>query len=86
MPSAPAGSVRSPLTSPSGSRPFGAGPDDEIVAARAELWQRYRIAAEHGAATAYAAIHAERIADLSGRKTAVIVCGANTDPRTLEIE
>ena len=60
--------------------------DEEIVAARAELWQRYRIAAEHGAATAYAAIHTEQIADLSGRKTAVIVCGANTDPRTLEIE
>ncbi len=38
--------------------------DDEIVAARAELWQRYRIAAEHGAATAYAAVHAEQITDL----------------------
>jgi threonine dehydratase len=60
--------------------------DDEIVAARAELWQRYRIAAEHGAATAYAAVHTEQITDLSGMKTAVIVCGANTDPRTLEIE
>lgn len=33
-----------------------------------------------------AAVHAERIADLSARKTAVIVCGANTDPRTLEVE
>jgi threonine dehydratase len=60
--------------------------DAEIVAARAELWQRYRIAAEHGAATAYAAVHTEQITDLSGMKTAVIVCGANTDPRTLEIE
>ena len=60
--------------------------DAEIVAARAELWQRYRIAAEHGAATAYAAVHTEQITDLSGMKTAVIVFGANTDPRTLEIE
>jgi len=60
--------------------------DQEIVAARAGLWQHYRIAAEHGAATAYAAVHAGRIAELWGRKVAVIVCGANTDPRTLEIE
>ena len=60
--------------------------DREIVAARAELWRQYRIAAEHGAATAYAAVHTGRIAELSGRKVAVIVCGANTDPGTLEME
>ena len=42
--------------------------DEEIVAARADLWQRYRIAAEHGAATAYAAVHAEHLNELSGKK------------------
>ena len=58
----------------------------EELTLQPDLWQRYRIAAEHGAATAYAAVHTERITDLSGLKTAVIVCGANTDPHTLEIE
>jgi len=57
--------------------------DDEIVAARAELWSRYRIASEHGAATAYAVLLSGRYEPTVGERVAVVVCGANTDPATL---
>lgn len=57
--------------------------DDAIVAARAHLWSEYRIAAEHGAATAMAALLSGAYTPEEGERVAVVVCGANTDPATL---
>ncbi|CAI9419383.1 threonine/serine dehydratase [Nocardioides sp. T2.26MG-1] len=56
--------------------------DEEIVAARAALWAEYRIASEHGAATAYAALLSGRYLPEPGERVALVVCGANTDPAT----
>ena len=55
----------------------------EIVEARHRLWEDYRIASEHGAATAYAALTSERYEPGPGERVAVVVCGANTDVSTL---
>ena len=57
--------------------------DDEIVQARQELWQEYRIGSEFGAATAYAALLSGRYVPAADERVAVVVCGANTDPTTL---
>lgn len=57
--------------------------DDDVVAARQALWDDYRIASEHGAATAYAALHSGAWTPEPGERVAVVVCGANTDPSTL---
>ncbi|WP_210440890.1 threonine/serine dehydratase [Nocardioides xinjiangensis] len=57
--------------------------EDVIVAARQELWDEYRIASEHGAATAYAALLSGAYVPTDGERVAVVVCGANTDPATL---
>ncbi|MEU2158794.1 serine/threonine dehydratase [Streptomyces sp. NPDC019396] len=63
--------------------------DEEIVRARRALWDRHRVAVEHGAATALAALtgvdgpdrHGYRPGD--GERVCVVLCGANTDPRDL---
>lgn len=57
--------------------------DDDIVAARRHLWHEYRIAAEHGAATAIAALFSGAYAPEDGERVAVVICGANTDAATL---
>lgn len=57
--------------------------DDAIVAARSWLWAEHRIASEHGAATAMAALLTGAYAPAEGERVAVVVCGANTDPATL---
>ncbi|MCK9825004.1 threonine/serine dehydratase [Nocardioides cavernae] len=57
--------------------------DDDIVAARARLWQDHRIVSEHGAAAAMAALLAGAYVPAPGERVAVVVCGANTDPATL---
>ena len=57
--------------------------DDAIVAARSALWTEYRMPAEYGAATAYAALTAGAYVPEPAERVAVVVCGANTDPRTL---
>lgn len=57
--------------------------DDSIASARAALWEDFRIAAEHGAATAYAAFLSGAYAPAAGERVAVVVCGANTDTTTL---
>ncbi|MGW6917297.1 serine/threonine dehydratase [Kitasatospora sp. NPDC054939] len=54
-------------------------PDRAIVRARRQLWDERRIAVEHAAATALAALADDR----SGARTAVVLCGANTDPSDL---
>ena len=58
--------------------------DAAIVAARSRLWNEYRIPAEYGAAAALAALTSGAYVPREGERVAVIVCGANTDPRTLE--
>jgi threonine dehydratase len=60
--------------------------DDDIVAARLQLWRDYRIPAEHGAAAAFAALSSGAYQPVEGERVAVVVCGANTDIRTLEPE
>jgi threonine dehydratase len=58
-------------------------PDAAIVAARAALWGDLRIAAEHGAATAHAALLSGAYVPAAGERVVTVVCGANTDPATL---
>ncbi len=53
--------------------------DSAIVAARRELWSRCHLAVEHGAATALAALASGAYLPEPGERTAVIVCGGNTD-------
>jgi threonine dehydratase len=60
--------------------------DDNIVAARLQLWREYRIPAKHGAAAAFAALSSGAYQPAAGECVAVVVCGANTDVRTLEPE
>jgi threonine dehydratase len=57
--------------------------DGDIVEARRRLWPEYRAVSEHGAATAYAALMSGRYVPARGERVAVVVCGANTDPATL---
>ena len=57
--------------------------DESIIAARAALWEDFRIASEHGAAAAYAALLTGAYVPADGERVAVVVCGANTDPMTL---
>ncbi|MFG1695928.1 serine/threonine dehydratase [Nonomuraea sp. NPDC049309] len=57
--------------------------DEAIVAARRTLWERHRVAAEHGGAAAYAALLSGAYRPEPGERVAVVVCGANTDPATL---
>lgn len=57
--------------------------DADIVAARRDLWSRYRIAAEHAAGTAWAALTTGGYRPEPGERVAVVVCGANTDPGDL---
>jgi threonine dehydratase len=57
--------------------------DEDVVAARRALWDRYRIAIEHGTAAAYAALLTGAYEPEKGERVAVICCGANTDPTDL---
>jgi threonine dehydratase len=58
-------------------------PEDAITAARDHLWSDYRIASEHGAAAAYAALVSGAYVPADGERVALVVCGANTDPASL---
>ncbi|MFE3823412.1 PALP domain-containing protein [Nocardia tengchongensis] len=57
--------------------------DKQISAARQTLWDCRRLAVEHGAATAFAALMSGAYVPAPGERVAVIVCGANTDPADL---
>jgi threonine dehydratase len=57
--------------------------EEQIIAARRELWRDYRLAVEHGAATAYAALRAGVYRPEPDERVLVVVCGANTDPSDL---
>ncbi|MEV8531473.1 serine/threonine dehydratase [Streptomyces sp. NPDC051211] len=56
-------------------------PDSAITQARRALWEEHRLVVENGAATALAALRTAP-APL-GKRVAVVLCGANTDPAGL---
>ncbi|MFD3843322.1 threonine/serine dehydratase [Streptomyces sp. NPDC058642] len=60
-------------------------PDSEIIRARQALWDDRRLAVEHAAATALAAVTATEAPyrPAPGEQVAVVLCGANTDPSDL---
>jgi threonine dehydratase len=55
-------------------------PDEAIIAAQRLLWDRLRLVAEPGGATALAALLSRRFVPPAGARVGVVVCGANTDP------
>lgn len=54
-----------------------------IADARRELWEEYRIAVEHGTATAHAALLSGAYVPAPGERVVVLLCGANTNPADL---
>lgn len=60
-------------------------PDSEIIRARQALWDHRRVAVEHSAGTALAALTADEAPyrPVPGEKVAIVLCGANTDPSDL---
>jgi threonine dehydratase len=61
-------------------------PDEAIVAARQALWDDRRVAVEHAAATAYAALRTGAYRPAPGEEVCIVLCGANTDPSDLGAE
>ncbi len=59
--------------------------DTAIIEARQRLWDRLRLAAEHGGATAVAALSGGAYAPQPGERVGVVVCGGNTDPSDLSV-
>ncbi|GAA1988492.1 threonine/serine dehydratase [Catenulispora subtropica] len=57
--------------------------DEQIIAARKALWADRRVAVEHGAATALAALLSGAYQPRPDERVAVVLCGANTDPTDL---
>jgi threonine dehydratase len=57
--------------------------DDDLIAARQVLWDHRRIAVEHGAAAALAALTSQAYCPEPGERVVVVLCGANTDPSDL---
>ena len=57
--------------------------DDAIARARRLLWEELRVTAEHGGATALAALLCGAYTPVAGERVAVVVSGGNTDPATL---
>ena len=55
-------------------------PDDAIAAAQRLIWDRLRLVAEPGGATALAALLCGAFRPPEGARVGVLVCGANTDP------
>jgi threonine dehydratase len=56
-------------------------PDAAIGAAQRLIWDRLRLVAEPGGATALAALLCGAFVPPAGARVGVLVCGANTDPR-----
>jgi threonine dehydratase len=54
--------------------------DDAIAAAQRMLWDRFRLVAEPGGATALAALVSGVFTPPEGARAGVVVCGGNTDP------
>jgi threonine dehydratase len=57
--------------------------DEAILAAQRLLWERFRLVAEPGGATAAAALLSGRFVPPPGARVGIVVCGANTDPAKL---
>jgi len=57
--------------------------DEAILTARRVLWDEGRVAAEHGGATALAALTSGAYVPVIGERVVVVVCGSNTDPGDL---
>lgn len=57
--------------------------DAAIIATRQVVWERYRLAIEHGAATGLAALRTGAYRPRPGERIGVILCGANTNPGDL---
>lgn len=57
--------------------------DGDIVAAQHLLWDRLRLIAEPGGATALSGLLSGAVRPAPGSRVAVLVCGANTDPANL---
>jgi threonine dehydratase len=53
--------------------------DEQIVAAQRLLWQKLRVVAEPGGATALAALLSGSYRPHSGERIGVVICGANAD-------
>jgi threonine dehydratase len=60
-------------------------PDAAIALAQALLWDRFRLIAEPGGATALAALLSGRFSPPAGARLGVLVCGANTDPAKVAV-
>ena len=60
-------------------------PDDAIAAAQRLLWDRLRLIAEPGGATALAALLCGAFVPPDGARVGVLVCGANTDPAKVTV-
>jgi threonine dehydratase len=59
--------------------------DDAILEARRQVWDRYRLALEPGAAVPVAALLAGAYRPEPDEQVAVVLCGANTDPSDLAV-
>ena len=57
--------------------------DDDIRAAQRLLWDRLRLVAEPGGATALAALHSGAYIPSTGERIVIVICGANCDPATV---
>lgn len=57
--------------------------DDAIAAAQRVLWRDLRLLVEPGGAAALAALSTGAYLPEAGERVAVLVCGANTDPRSV---
>ena len=57
--------------------------DEAIVRARRALWDHRRLAVEHGAATALAALTSDTYQPADDATIAIVLCGANTNPADL---
>ena len=60
--------------------------DDAIAAAQRLLWDRLRLIAEPGGATALAALLSGAFVPPNGAHVGLLVCGANTDPKKVTAE
>ena len=59
--------------------------DEAIQSAQQALWQKLRLVAEPGGATALAALLSGAYSPAPGERVGVLVCGGNTDPATLSV-
>ena len=57
--------------------------DDDLRAARSQLWAGWRLVVEYGAAAALAALISGAYRPDPGERVVVVLCGANTDPSDL---